>query len=121
MKIEIIPCLSDNYSYVIIDKKSDKIGVVDPSEAKPIINYLSKHNLHLDYILNTHHHYDHIGGNLELKKKYNSKIIGFEGDKNRIPGIDIKLNNDDLWRFGDSEIKIIHIPGHTMGHICFFF
>ena len=69
MLIEIIPCLQDNYSYLIIDKTNNSACVVDPSDAQPIINFLENKNIKLKYILNTHHHYDHIGGNQELKKK----------------------------------------------------
>ena len=121
MLVTPIPCLSDNYAYIINDDNSKNIGVVDPSEAQPIITFLKKKNLKLNYILNTHHHFDHIGGNLELKKIYKSKIIGFAGDKDRIPGIDIALKDNEQWNFGNSTIKILHIPGHTLGHICFFF
>ena len=121
MKVSIIPCLNDNYAYIINDSISKKVGVVDPSEALPIINFLEKKKLKLDYILNTHHHYDHIGGNIELKEMYNAKIVGFAGDKHRIIGIDIKLEDNANWYFGNSFVKILHIPGHTLGHICFFF
>ncbi|MDC6465546.1 hydroxyacylglutathione hydrolase [Pelagibacteraceae bacterium] len=121
MQIIPIPCLSDNYAYVINDHDSKIVGVVDPSEASPIISYLKKNNLKLNYILNTHHHFDHIGGNTELKKLYNAKVVGFLGDKHRIPGIDITLKNNEKWNFGNSEVIVIHIPGHTLGHICFFF
>ena len=68
MKIQIIPCLHDNYSYLVIDEKNNIACAIDPSEAKPIIKYLEKKNINLKYILNTHHHYDHVGGNQELKK-----------------------------------------------------
>ena len=121
MQIIPIPCLTDNYAYIISDNKYKTVGVVDPSEAAPIISFLKKKKLKLDYILNTHHHFDHIGGNIELKKIYNAKIVGFIDDKHRIPGIDITCQNNDIWKFGDSIVKIIHIPGHTLGHICFFF
>ena len=121
MKIEIIPCLKDNYSYVIIDLKNNKTCVVDPSESKPIINFLEKNNLQLNYILNTHHHYDHVGGNTELKKKYKAKIVGFKGDCERIPEIDIMLKDGEIWKQDNFEAKVIHIPGHTLGHICFYF
>ena len=68
MKIEIIKCLQDNYSYLLIDETKRIACVVDPSEAAPIIKYVESNNIELKYILNTHHHYDHVGGNVELKK-----------------------------------------------------
>ena len=121
MKVEIIPCLKDNYSYLIIDEDKLEACVVDPSEAKPIIDYLSGKNINLKYILNTHHHYDHIGGNTELKKKFGSVVLGFNGDAKRIPEIDILLKDNEIWNIGNFKAKIIHIPGHTTGHICFYF
>ena len=121
MLITPIPCLTDNYAYIIYDSSSKITGVVDPSEAKPIISFLKREKLKLNYILNTHHHFDHIGGNVELKKIYNAKVLGFEGDKHRIPGIDITVKDKEIWNFGSSTVKIFHIPGHTLGHICFFF
>ncbi len=121
MKIEIIKCLKDNYSYLIIDEKTKSACVVDPSEAKPIINYIEKNKIYLKFILNTHHHYDHVGGNKDLKKKYNAKVIGFEGDKDRIPEVDICLKDREAWKNKNFEFKIFHIPGHTSGHICFNF
>ncbi len=121
MKVTPIPCLNDNYAYLIIDNSKKTIGVVDPSEAEPIINFLKKNNLKLNYILNTHHHFDHIGGNIDLKKTYNAKVIGFVGDAHRIPGIDIKLKDNENFNFGSSIVNVMHIPGHTLGHICYFF
>jgi len=121
MHVNLIPCLADNYAYIINDNVSKTVGVVDPSEALPVIAFLKKKNLKLNYILNTHHHHDHIGGNAELKKLYNAKVVGFVGDKHRIPGIDITLEDNVKWIFGASSVKILHIPGHTLGHICFFF
>ena len=121
MRIEIIKCLQDNYSYLIIDKNNLKACVVDPSEASPIINFVEKKKLKLVYILNTHHHYDHVGGNLELKRKYNSKVIGFKEDKKRIPGIDILVEDNQIWNEDNFEAKVYHVPGHTSGHIAFHF
>ena len=121
MKIEIIKCLQDNYSYLIIDEENQTACVIDPSESAPIINYLDNSKINLKFILNTHHHYDHVGGNLELKKKYNSMVIGFIGDKNRIPEIDISLEDNQIWKQDNFEAKIYHVPGHTSGHIAFHF
>ena len=121
MKIKIIPCLQDNYSYLIIDKENSTACVIDPSEADPIIEYLEDNKIKLKFILNTHHHYDHVGGNQKLKEKYGASVIGYEGDKERIPGIDILVNDQETWIHKNFEAKIIHIPGHTLGHICFYF
>ena len=82
LNIEIIPCLNDNYSYIIQDEKTNLVGVVDPSDFYPIDSFLSKKYKKLDYILNTHHHFDHIGGNEKLKSKYNSLS---EGALNPLP------------------------------------
>ena len=121
MKVETIRCLQDNYSYIIIDESNQNACVVDPSQAKPIINFIEKNKINLKYILNTHHHYDHVGGNLELKAKYKSNVVGFKGDKNRIPEIDILVENDQIWNMDNFEAKILHIPGHTAGHIAYHF
>ena len=121
MKIQIIPCLKDNYSYLIIDEESNIACVIDPSEAEPIIKHLENTQIKLNFILNTHHHYDHVGGNLKLKEKYGASVIGYKEDKERIPGIDILVNDQETWINKNFEAKIIHIPGHTTGHICFYF
>ena len=121
MKIQIIPCLKDNYSYLVIDEESNIACVVDPGEAEPIIEYLEKTQIKLKFILNTHHHYDHVDGNQKLKEKYGASVIGYKDDKERIPGIDIMVNDEETWIYKNFEAKIIHIPGHTLGHICFYF
>ena len=121
MKIEIIKCLEDNFSYLLIDELTKSTIVVDPSESKPIINKIESLNLKLKFIMNTHHHYDHVGGNKKLKKKYNSKVVGFKDDKDRIPEIDILVENNEIWKKENFEAKIYHIPGHTTGHIAFHF
>ena len=97
MIVEIIPCLSDNYSYLIYEKETNTISIVDPSDFDACDKVIKKYNK-LDFILNTHHHADHVDGNLKLKK-YSSKVLGFNLDKDRIPGIDIclkKIKNSKL-------------------------
>ena len=120
MKIEIIPCLSDNYSYLIFEKETNTVSIVDPSDFDTCDKIVKKYHK-LDFILNTHHHSDHVNGNLKLKKKYNSKILGFGLDKDRIPGIDILLNENQVFKIGNLEFKVIFLPGHTKGHIAFYF
>ena len=120
MLVEIIPCLSDNYSYIIHEKKTNTVSIVDPAEFEACNQVVSRYKK-LDFILNTHHHADHVGANLELKKKYNSKILGSNADKSRIPGIDVLLIENQKQKIGNLEFETIFIPGHTKGHIAFFF
>ena len=120
MLVETIRCLEDNFSYILIDQNKNAC-VIDPSESEPIINFVEKNNIKIKYILNTHHHFDHIGGNKEIKKKYNAKIVAYKNDLHRIPDVDISLKNNQIWTAENFKSKIIHIPGHTTRHICFFF
>ena len=120
MDIEIIPCLNDNYSYLISDDQTDTVAIVDPSEFEPCDKKINEKYKKLDFILNTHHHFDHVGGNTELKKKYGSKILGFEKDKKRIPAIDVLLKDDQEFKIGSLDFKTVFIPGHTLGHIAFY-
>ena len=83
--------------------------------------FLKKKKIKLDFILNTHHHLDHIGGNLKLKQKYNCKIVGNKHDSDRIPGIDIFLEEGDTFSLGNSKCSVIEVSGHTNGHISYFF
>jgi len=121
MKIQIIPCLNDNYSYLIHDDLSKTTAIIDPSEFSSCDKAINKNYKRLDFILNTHHHYDHVGGNKKLKKKYNAKVLGFENDKNRIPGIDKVLKDNQEFKIGTLNFSTIFIPGHTKGHIAFYF
>ena len=119
MKIEVIPCLDDNYSYLIYEKETNTVSIVDPSEFAPCEKIIKNYKK-LDNILITHHHADHVGGNLKLKEKYNSKIFGYQKDRSRIPGIDILLYEDQIFNVGNLEVKVIFIPGHTSGHIAYY-
>ncbi|KAL3635045.1 Glyoxalase 2-5 [Castilleja foliolosa] len=121
LQIELVPCLQDNYAYLLHDVDTGTVGVVDPSESVPIIDALNKRNWNLNYILNTHHHHDHTGGNMDLKERYGAKVIGSSLDKERIPGIDIELKDGDKWMFASHEVLVMETPGHTRGHIGFYF
>lgn len=116
--ISLLPILEDNYSY-ILHADNGQIAVVDPGEAEPVIEYLDAHNLKLDFILNTHHHGDHIAGNSKLVDYYNAKLIGPAAEQHRIAGMVIALKEGESFAFGGEELHVIDTPGHTAGHICF--
>lgn len=117
MQIEIVPCLTDNYAYLV--KSHDHCAVVDPSEAAPVKAALDRLGWRPGYILNTHHHNDHVGGNLELKKLYGAEIVGPGKDKARIPGIDTGVDEHSGWEFAGHEVRVLEVPGHTRGAITF--
>ena len=119
LEIFRIPLLQDNYSYLINDLDSSKTACIDPGMAEPILLELEKKKL--DFILNTHHHHDHVGGNLEIQKKTMCKIYGPYAEKSKIPGINLGLKVGVVYKLGSLEYKIIETPGHTSGHICYYF
>ncbi|KAG0476726.1 hypothetical protein HPP92_013567 [Vanilla planifolia] len=121
LQIELVPCLHDNYAYLLHDVDTGTVGVLDPSEAKPVIEALTRRNKNLTYILNTHSHHDHTGGNMELKARYGAKVIGSGKGMDRIPGIDIVLNDGDTWMFAGHQVLVMETPGHTEDHISFYF
>jgi hydroxyacylglutathione hydrolase len=121
LEIVQLPLLTDNYGYLLIDHRTGQTAVIDPSEADPILRVLERRNLKLNYILNTHHHHDHVGGNLELKKATGCAIICSHTDKPRIPGADRDVSEGDELAIGSSKATVMEIPGHTVGHIAFYF
>ncbi len=120
ISIKQIPVLNDNYIW-LINASEKYTAVVDPAIPEPVIKELKKNNWKLTHILNTHHHSDHTGANIQLKKDSNCKIIGPKADHDRIPGIDIFLEDQDEFEFGTEIVKVLDVPGHTKGHIAFHF
>jgi hydroxyacylglutathione hydrolase len=116
--IEEIPMLSDNYAWLLTCDETGAIAVVDAAELEPV---LDRTGGRLDFILNTHHHNDHVGANLALKAATGCTIIGPSYDADRIPGIDRSVSEGDRVSLGASEAEIIFTPGHTRGHIAFWF
>ncbi|CAM8887301.1 unnamed protein product [Rhodiola kirilowii] len=121
LQIELVPCLNDKYAYLLHDVGTGTVGIVDPAEALPVIDALSRSDRNLTYILNTHHHYDCTGGNMELKARYGAKVIGSGTNSDKIPGIDIALKDGDRWMFAGHEVIVLETPGHTQGYISFYF
>src|ERR1700749_567508 len=119
--IEIVPCLKDNYAYLVHDADSGLTAIVDPSEPDPVDAALARKGWKLSYILNTHHHFDHTGGNLPLKEKHGARVVGPRKDAERIAGIDDVVDETAPWRFGSRDIPVLEIPAHTRAHIAFVF
>ncbi len=118
--IQIIPILKDNYAY-LLQSSCGKVAVIDPGEADPVIAVLSAQNLTLDFILNTHHHWDHTDGNAALKRKYSAQIVAPEKESSLIKGVDIAVKEGDVFMLGAEQAQIIETRGHTRGGICFYF
>jgi hydroxyacylglutathione hydrolase len=116
-EIEIVPCLSDNYAYLV--KDGDACAVVDPSEPGPVKAALARRGWTLTHILNTHHHLDHTGGNIALKEAFGAKVVGPGKDSARIPGIDIGVDEATGWQFAGRKVQVLEVPAHTRGAITF--
>ena len=117
--IEIIPCLSDNYAYIIRDEQTNKNILVDAPEHVPIERYLDDKDMSLDFILITHHHSDHIDGINHLKLKYSPKVIGAKRDRHRLPQLDIEVEEGKQLAIGSKTFDIYDVDGHTVGHIAY--
>lgn len=119
MEVFVLPALRDNYIFAL--KDHDQLCVIDPAEADPVFQFLEKSQLRLAAIWNTHHHFDHVGGNLELKDKTGCQIVGHKRDAKRIPGLDLAVSEGDSISFGSEIARVIALDGHTIGHIAFYF
>ncbi|NEQ99383.1 MAG: hydroxyacylglutathione hydrolase [Cyanothece sp. SIO2G6] len=122
MQIHRIPVLSDNYIFVLYDDTQPAVAVVDPAEANPVLRWLDDHNVTLTAILNTHHHGDHVGGNRQLLQRFpNAVVYGGAEDWGRIPGQQVSLVEGDRVTVGDRTAQVYFVPGHTRGHIAYYF
>jgi hydroxyacylglutathione hydrolase len=121
LEIALVPLLKDNYGYLLHEPRSGLTAVLDPSEAEPVLEAVAARGWKLTHILNTHHHGDHCGGNVELKAATGACVAGPAYDRARIPAIDVAVDEASGFCLGEARAQVLFIPGHTRGHIAFWF
>lgn len=120
LQIPIIPH-NANYAYILHDAQSGETAMLDPGDAKPMLEILAQKGWSLDYILNTHHHWDHTDGNSEVKAATGCRVIGYAHDSERIPVIDQRVDVGEEIKICGTIAKVMFLPGHTRGHIAYYF
>lgn len=121
MHIQLVPAFSDNYIYLLDDPASGVVGVVDPGDGEVVADALDRQGKRLTHIFATHHHADHVGGTRLLVERYGATVIGARHDAGRIPEIGTMVEDGDSFEFGAGTVRVIDTPGHTVGHIAFWF
>lgn len=121
LQLVTIPCLADNYAYLIHDRDSGQTAVIDVPEAGPILAVLSAQQWRLTQILITHHHDDHIQGVDTLRARTGAMVLGARADAHRLPRLDLPLDEHASFAIGTEFARVIEVPGHTIGHIAFHF
>ncbi len=121
LDIHQIPVLSDNYVYLARCRATGMTAVVDPAVAAPVLAEAERLGWTITHILNTHHHGDHVGGNKEIMAATGCTVVGPRADRERIPGISVEVDEGDVYRLGECEAKVFFVPGHTRGHIAYWF
>jgi hydroxyacylglutathione hydrolase len=120
MRVLPVPCLSDNYAYLVHAEGSRDAFVVDPSEAQPVIAALTQNNLRLVAILNTHHHHDHVGGNEDLLAACGAvPVYAHASDQGRVPAQTERVEEGKSFRAAGFEVRVLHVPGHTLGAVAY--
>lgn len=115
-----IPMLSDNYAWLLKDTQTGTTGLVDPAVAAPAREWLQAHGQRLDFIFLTHHHADHIGGVEELVAAYHPKVVGNGADAARLPALTIQVHEGSVVPFGHASVRVMEVPGHTLGHVAYY-
>lgn len=119
--IELLPAFADNYIFLVSDSDLGLAMVVDPGDGEVVSRALKKRDLHLTLILNTHHHADHIGGNGLLQRDYGAPIIGSAAERTRIAGLSRAVGQGDIVTFSTLRAEVLATPGHTAGHVSYYF
>ncbi len=125
ISVQPVPILSDNYAWLLRDATSGALAIVDPAEAAPIEAAvdaaIAAGGGRLELILLTHHHADHVAATDAIRARYGAAVVGAAADAARLPKLDRAVREGDTVRLGASAARVIDTPGHTVGHIAFFF
>lgn len=119
IEVHQLPALNDNFAY-LLREPGGLVATVDTPDSTPIIRFLEQKGWKLDFIFNTHHHRDHVGGNRELIERYGCEVYGAKKDKARIPGLTRELSDGEEFTFGRERVKVFSADGHTIGHIAYW-
>ena len=121
LRIERIPTLSDNYTYLLLCEETGDAAVVDAPEAEPVIKRADGLGAKVTKVLSTHHHPDHSMANPALAKRWSAPVYGHASDRGRLPGFTTPLEEGDRVSVGRHEDRNLFIPAHTRGHIAYVF
>jgi hydroxyacylglutathione hydrolase len=119
MRVERIPVLGDNYTFLIVDEQTNQAAIVDAPELDPVVKRVEALGVEPALILCTHHHGDHIGANRELVKRYGVPVCAHSSDASRIPAFSRALEEGDRISIGELEAEVLFVPGHTGGHVAY--
>jgi hydroxyacylglutathione hydrolase len=119
--VQAVPMFSDNYAWLLRDDVSGAVGIVDPADAEAVTQAIDESGGRLDAIFLTHHHADHVAGTDAVRQRYGCKVIGARADAHRLPRLDTAVADGDQVPFGAAHAQVIDTPGHTRGHVAFFF
>jgi len=121
IQVQAVPLFTDNYAWLLRDPASGAVGIVDPADAAPVAAAIDAAGGRLDVILLTHHHADHVAGTDEIRARYGATVVGAAADARRLPKLDRAVVEGDTVSVGSAVARVIDTPGHTLGHIAFFF
>jgi len=121
LDLDVFLCRTDNFGVLVHDPETNLTASIDAPDADAVIKAAERRGWTITHILTTHHHTDHVEGNLALKEKYDCEIIGPINEAVAIPGLDKTMADGDSFEFGEHTVNVIETPGHTAGHICYHF
>ncbi len=119
LEIVTVPCLADNYAFLVHSSTTGETALIDAPEAGPILDELSRHDWHLSEIWLTHHHWDHVDACGEIQDATGAKVVGAAADAHRLPPLNTRLRAGQNYRFANEDVVVLDVPGHTVGHIAF--